>query len=67
MYAVHIPCAERTLRAPLPRRLETNKLRNTAKLFAHLLSTDAIPWAVLQARVHCAAGLRAACLLPHAC
>lgn len=50
-----------------PRRLETNKLRNTAKLFAHLLSTDAIPWAVLQARVHCAAGLRAACLLPHAC
>ncbi|PSC73785.1 pre-mRNA-splicing factor CWC22-like protein [Micractinium conductrix] len=29
-------------------RLETNKLRNTAKLFAHLLSTDAIPWAVLQ-------------------
>ena len=37
---------------PLPthsaRRLETNKLRNTAKLFAHLLSTDAIPWAVLQ-------------------
>jgi hypothetical protein len=31
-------------------RLETNKLRNTAKLFAHLLSTDAIPWAVLQVR-----------------
>jgi hypothetical protein len=31
-------------------RLETNKLRNTAKLFAHLLCTDAIPWAVLQAR-----------------
>ena len=29
-------------------RLETNKLRNTAKLFAHLLATDAIPWAVLQ-------------------
>ncbi|KAL4421935.1 hypothetical protein ABPG77_007877 [Micractinium sp. CCAP 211/92] len=29
-------------------RLETNKLRNTAKLFAHLLSTDSIPWAVLQ-------------------
>lgn len=30
-------------------RLETNKLRNVAKLFAHLLSTDAISWAVLQA------------------
>jgi len=29
-------------------RLETNKLRNTAKLFGHLLCTDAIPWAVLQ-------------------
>ncbi|EFN55449.1 hypothetical protein CHLNCDRAFT_52248 [Chlorella variabilis] len=29
-------------------RLETNKLRNTAKLFAHLLTTDAIPWAVMQ-------------------
>lgn len=31
-------------------RLETNKLRNTAKLFAHLLATDSIPWAVLQVR-----------------
>ncbi len=30
-------------------RLETNKLRNVAKLFSHLLSTDAISWAVLQA------------------
>ena len=39
--------APRYIPAPL-RRLETNKLRNTAKLFAHLLSTDAIPWAVLQ-------------------
>ena len=28
-------------------RLETNKLRNVAKLFAHLLGTDALPWAVL--------------------
>ncbi|XP_013385068.1 pre-mRNA-splicing factor CWC22 homolog [Lingula anatina] len=29
-------------------RLETNKLRNVAKFFAHLLFTDAIPWTVLQ-------------------
>lgn len=28
-------------------RLETNKLRNVASLFAHLLSTDAISWEVL--------------------
>jgi pre-mRNA-splicing factor CWC22 len=28
-------------------RLETNKLRNVAKLFAHLLGTDAISWEVL--------------------
>lgn len=28
-------------------RLETNKLRNVAKLFAHLLATDALSWAVL--------------------
>ncbi len=28
-------------------RLETNKLRNVAHLFAHLLTTDAIPWSVL--------------------
>ncbi|KAI3944860.1 hypothetical protein MKW92_022528 [Papaver armeniacum] len=28
-------------------RLETNKLRNIAKLFAHLLGTDALPWHVL--------------------
>ncbi|KAK9798931.1 hypothetical protein WJX73_002948 [Symbiochloris irregularis] len=28
-------------------RLETNKLRNVAKFFAHLLHTDAISWAVL--------------------
>jgi hypothetical protein len=28
-------------------RLETNKLRNIAKLFAHLLYTDAIPWTCL--------------------
>ena len=40
-------------------RLETNKLRNTAKLFAHLLSTDAIPWAVLQ--VGCPCVLRVGC------
>ncbi|XP_053386760.1 pre-mRNA-splicing factor CWC22 homolog [Mercenaria mercenaria] len=30
-------------------RLETNKLRNVAKFFAHLLHTDSISWAVLQA------------------
>jgi len=29
-------------------RLETNKLRNVAKLFAHLLYTDALPWSTLQ-------------------
>ena len=29
-------------------RLETNKLRNIAKLFAHLLHTDALPWGVLE-------------------
>lgn len=28
-------------------RLETNKLRNIGKFFAHLLYTDAIPWAIL--------------------
>lgn len=28
--------------------LETNKLRNVAKLFAHLMHTDAISWAVLE-------------------
>ena len=28
-------------------RLETNKLRNVAKLFAHLLHTDSLPWLVL--------------------
>ena len=27
-------------------RLETNKLRNVARLFAHLLYTDSIPWSV---------------------
>jgi pre-mRNA-splicing factor CWC22 len=27
-------------------RLENIKLRNVAKLFAHLLATDAIPWSV---------------------
>jgi pre-mRNA-splicing factor CWC22 len=27
-------------------RLETNKLRNVAKFFAHLLHTDALPWTV---------------------
>ncbi|KAG1681290.1 hypothetical protein FOA52_007336 [Chlamydomonas sp. UWO 241] len=29
-------------------RLETNKLRNVASLFAHLLATDALPWEVMQ-------------------
>uniref|UniRef100_A0A1A8CPV5 Pre-mRNA-splicing factor CWC22 homolog n=1 Tax=Nothobranchius kadleci TaxID=1051664 RepID=A0A1A8CPV5_NOTKA len=29
-------------------RLETNKLRNVARLFAHLLFTDSIPWSVLE-------------------
>ncbi|KAG7950973.1 hypothetical protein I3843_13G143300 [Carya illinoinensis] len=28
-------------------RLETNKLRNVGKFFAHLLGTDALPWHVL--------------------
>ena len=28
-------------------RLETNKMRNVAKLFAHLLASDALPWAIL--------------------
>ncbi|KAF5179585.1 Pre-mrna-splicing factor cwc22-like protein [Thalictrum thalictroides] len=28
-------------------RLETNKLRNVAKFFAHLLATDALPWQAL--------------------
>mmetsp|Transcript_8984 Transcript_8984/g.15313 ORF Transcript_8984/g.15313 Transcript_8984/m.15313 type:complete len:242 (+) Transcript_8984:124-849(+) len=32
-------------------RLETNKLRNVAKFFAHLLYTDAVQWAVL-ANIH---------------
>lgn len=27
-------------------RLETNKLRNVAKMFAHMLYTDGIPWTV---------------------
>ena len=29
-------------------RLDTNKLRNVAKFFAHLLHTDALPWTVLE-------------------
>jgi pre-mRNA-splicing factor CWC22 len=29
-------------------RLETNPLRNTAKFFAHLLHSDALPWSVLE-------------------
>uniref|UniRef100_A0A8C9TNS1 Pre-mRNA-splicing factor CWC22 homolog n=2 Tax=Scleropages formosus TaxID=113540 RepID=A0A8C9TNS1_SCLFO len=29
-------------------RLETNKLRNVARMFAHLLYTDSIPWSVLE-------------------
>merc|ERR1719416_259904 len=28
-------------------RLETNKLRNIGKFFAHLLHTDAVPWTIL--------------------
>ena len=28
-------------------RLETNKLRNVARFFAHLLSVDALPWSVM--------------------
>lgn len=31
-------------------RLETNKLRNVAKFFAHLLHTDAISWGVSKAQ-----------------
>jgi len=29
-------------------RLETTKLRNVAKLFAHLLHTDSLPWSILE-------------------
>jgi pre-mRNA-splicing factor CWC22 len=29
-------------------RLETNKLRNVAKMFAHLLYTDSLPWSFLK-------------------
>jgi pre-mRNA-splicing factor CWC22 len=29
-------------------RLETNKLRNVAKLFAHMFHTDALPWSALE-------------------
>ena len=29
-------------------RLETNKLRNQAKFFAHLLGSDALPWTCLE-------------------
>ena len=32
-------------------RLETNKLRNVAKFFAHLLHTDAISWGVSSLKV----------------
>ena len=30
-------------------RLDTNKLRNVAKFFAHLLQSDALPWSCLEA------------------
>ena len=29
-------------------RLEMNRLRNVAKMFAHLLYTDSLPWSVLE-------------------
>ena len=29
-------------------RLETNKLRNVAKLYAHMLQTDALPWTCME-------------------
>ena len=29
-------------------RLETNKLRNVAKIFAHLLYSDSLPWTVFE-------------------
>ena len=32
-------------------RLETNKLRNVAKMFAHLLYTDSLPWSVSRWRL----------------
>jgi hypothetical protein len=40
-------------------RLETNKLRNTAKFFAHLMATDALPWTVrrLSALLYSQSGL----------
>jgi pre-mRNA-splicing factor CWC22 len=31
----------------LVHRLETNKVRNVAKLFSHLFATDALPWSVM--------------------
>ena len=31
-----------------PCRLETNKLRNVARFFAHLLYSDAVPWTCLE-------------------
>jgi pre-mRNA-splicing factor CWC22 len=36
-----------TLQYTTIHRLETNKLRNVAKLFAHLVHSDALPWSVL--------------------
>lgn len=38
-----LPCRYQTVH-----RLETNKLRQMAKLFAHLFFTDAVPWNVLE-------------------
>ncbi len=29
-------------------RLETNKLRNVSKMYAHMLYTDALPWTCLE-------------------
>ena len=36
------------LQYSLIHRLETNKLRNVAKFFGHLMGSDAISWDVLQ-------------------
>jgi hypothetical protein len=45
-------------------RLETNKLRNVAKFFAHLLSSDAISWEVFQV---CALACRGKITFSSAC
>jgi pre-mRNA-splicing factor CWC22 len=47
--AAYRECLEEAFRRQyaLIHRLETNKLRNVARFFGHLLASDAISWAVL--------------------